>query len=250
MDYKILICDDDRYQIKFVEGLLTRASFDLDVSLNIQQFTQGEKALEYLQSNPESVSDIHVFLLDIEMPDVDGLTIGKYIKYIDSGAIIVYITGFRNYAVDAFGVRAFNYMMKPITYEGFLPIFKESLSQAQNKHVSKNFERYFLVDKKEGSYKINYDDILYFEKYLHKIIAVTEVGEHEFYGSFKVLKDKLEMNSFVQCHQSYIVNLNKIDSYKLQQLTLKKGKVTLPVSKASIKEVKESLSRHVFSERG
>lgn len=246
MEYQIFMCDDDPAQITNLDFWLNRVSFDLDLEIKRTSFSNSKEALHYLTRHSESIKNIQVFLLDIEMPDIDGITLAKFIRSHDPDAVIVYITGFRSYAVDAFEVRAFNYLMKPLTYEAFMPVIKDSLKIAFERKLKVNSEKYYVLDRKEAHIRLNYNDILYFEKFIHRIKVVTQKDSHEFYGSLKTLKEQLDMEVFVQCHQSFIVNMTKVEGYKGQEITLNNGKFSLPVSKASVKVVKERLGNQFF----
>lgn len=246
MEYQIFMCDDDPAQITNLKFWLNRVSFDLDLEINTTSFSNSKEALHYLTRNSESIKDIHLFLLDIEMPEIDGITLAKFIRSHDADAVIVYITGFRSYAVDAFEVRAFNYLMKPLTYEAFKPVIRESLNIAFERKFKVTSEKYYVLDRKEAHIRLNYNDILYFEKFIHRIKVVTQRDSHEFYGSLRTLKEELDMDVFVQCHQSFIVNMTKVDGYKGQEITLNGGKLSLPVSKASVRAVKERLGNQFF----
>jgi DNA-binding LytR/AlgR family response regulator len=136
--------------------------------------------------------------------------------------------------------------MKPLTYEAFKPVVMEGIHLSSERKLRIKTDKYYVVDKKEQNLKLNYNEILYFEKYLHRIRVVTQKDSHEFYGSLRTLKDQLDMDIFVQCHQSYIVNMNKVDGYKGQEIILSGGKLTLPVSKASVRTVKDRLGNQLF----
>lgn len=250
MKYQIFMCDDDSKQLTNLDFWLNRVSFDLDMEIDRKAFSKSREAANYITTHSEQIKNIHVYLLDIEMPDIDGITLAKHIRSYDPEAVIVYITGFRSYAVDAFEVRAFNYLMKPLTYGAFKPVIVESLRVASERKLQVKSEQFFLMERKEGHMKLFYDDILYFEKFMHRIRVVTLKDSFEFYGSFKALKEQLDMKVFVQCHQSYIVNIGKIEGYKHQEVTFLGGKSVLPVSKASVKAVKERLGNQLFDKRG
>ncbi len=75
-------------------------------SLNL--FRKSEEALKWAEENP-----VDVAFLDIEMPVMNGIELAKRLKEIDRNIRIVFVTAFEQYALQAFGVEAIGYLLKP-----------------------------------------------------------------------------------------------------------------------------------------
>lgn len=79
---------------------------------SLETFNRGEDALKWAEHNP-----VDVAFLDIEMPVMNGIELAKRLKQVDENIRIVFVTAFDQYALQAFGVEAIGYLLKPYTRE-------------------------------------------------------------------------------------------------------------------------------------
>jgi DNA-binding LytR/AlgR family response regulator len=128
-------------------------------------------------------------------------------------------------------------------------VFKGVTQKLKELQAQKEMDQCFIVETKENVTKVFYKDVYYFEKSLRKVKLCYNSNEIVFYGSFKEVKDKLDMRCFTQCHQGYIINNDKISSYKNQQIFIKELNINIPVSKAYIKDVREIIANQIFQKR-
>lgn len=103
------ICVDD-------EALVLRLTVSLCRELprltEVEGFTSARKALEDVQSHPPAVA-----LLDIDMPGMTGMELARRIREISPDTAIIFLTGYQQYAIDAFSVHATGYLLKPVNPE-------------------------------------------------------------------------------------------------------------------------------------
>ncbi len=236
MKLVIGICDDCEEQIEIIENQLMefRDEFKIEV-------LRSTDPLEFFSELEENRPDL-VFL-DIDMDKLDGIKLGERIKEKYRDTIIIYITGYEKYALDAFRVRAFHYLIKPVTIEKFSQVFKEATSLLKD---DKNDKKNYIVKKKGEYIYLNYDDIYYFEKKRHLVKICTVNGDISFYETFKNLLHEIDMNYFIRCHQGYIVNISKVRAYRDQKLILDENLEEIPVSRSHIKEVKEMVENRLL----
>lgn len=235
----IVMCDDDQHQRKEVRKYLDEC-MESD-SYDLHEAESGERLLELVKEKP-----VDIALLDIEMEGMNGIETGHKIRTIYPDAVIVYITSHDDYARDAFKVSAFQYLSKPLDHMEFFQVMQTAVTRNKEIQYRKKRERHFLIERRSIKINLPYSNILYFEKNRHKVVIRSTTGPYELYASFKEIMELLDMDCFVQCHQGYIVNVDKILGYKDRVITLKERDVTLPVSKANIQSVKEALSNRLF----
>ncbi len=124
----IIAVDDETLALDHLTGLLRKAS----AGSTVQGFSDSFEALRYLE---EHAADL-VFL-DIEMCGMNGIALAKRMKDLRPGIGIVFVTGYSNYALDAFSVRANGYLLKPATLERV----REEIEQIDNRQPFGNGKR-------------------------------------------------------------------------------------------------------------
>ena len=236
------ICDDSPEQIELLEGYLQRSEEGSGLTV-----VSSADPAEFLAKLKENKPDL-VFL-DIDMRELNGIELGEKIRAEYDAAVIVYITAYEEYALEAFRVRAFHYLLKPLTEEQFNQVFQEAAALFKKRTLEKPDKKYFTVQRKDEIISLDYDDIDYFEKVGHKIKVHTGNSGLDYYGSFIKLLNEIDPDFFVQCHQGYIVNIDKIRGYRDKVLFLE-GDLAIPVSRSYILTIHEMLAKKLFAGDG
>ena len=104
-----IICVDDE---ELVLGLNMSLCQELKQRPEVEGFTDAYEAITYLRNNK-----VDVAILDINMPQIDGINLAIKVKSNSPDTSVIFLTGYDNYAVDAFRVHASGYLMKPISKE-------------------------------------------------------------------------------------------------------------------------------------
>lgn len=105
---KVIYIDDELMQIKNF-CLTTEKMKQID---SLEVFEKGQEALEWVKEHA-----IDVAFLDIEMPVMNGIELAKKLREINNNIRIIFVTAYAQYALDAFGVDAIGYLLKPYTSE-------------------------------------------------------------------------------------------------------------------------------------
>ncbi|SHK58974.1 LytR/AlgR family response regulator transcription factor [Paramaledivibacter caminithermalis] len=240
MKLTIAVCDDESTIVEIVTSHIK--SQDNNYEVKIIEALSGEELLEKIENKK-----IDVAFLDIEMEGIDGIELGKEIRKKYKDCIIVFITGFKARALEAFDINAFQYILKPITQERFSKCINDINLRLEEKIAFKEKNSIFIINNKKSVVKVKYKDIFYFEKLLNKIKVYTSEGDYEYYGTLKELKKELDMEkSFIQCHQGYIVNMSKIYKLKDKQIYMRDIKGYVPVSRKYKTEIKKILEENLF----
>ena len=85
---------------------------DLSTDISVNGFTDAYEALEWIRSNPADIA-----LLDIDMPQMNGITLAAQIKKIKPDMVILFLTAYKEFAFDAFQVHPNGYLLKPLEPE-------------------------------------------------------------------------------------------------------------------------------------
>ncbi|MBU5676257.1 LytTR family DNA-binding domain-containing protein [Alkaliphilus sp. MSJ-5] len=240
MILNIGICDDDSVHVDLIKSYIH--CIDMPYKVNYILAYSGEELLEKIKGYV-----IDVVFLDIEMKDLDGIQTGRKIREKDKDAVIVYLTGYRKYALEAFEIESFNYLIKPIIKEKFIRVMEKILLRLEERQALQEKKKTFPIQTKDKLIQLQYDDIYYFEKHFRKIKIYTLNETIEFYGSMKDLLEKIDFKYFVRCHQSYIVNKRKIREIRENTIVLKeKDEWNIPISRTYKKETIDSFCEILF----
>lgn len=219
---KIAICDDNESDVLRTKTLLSDHPF-IKHSI-IDTYTSGSELLETIQNSKK----YDAFFLDIDMPGINGLELGKKLKELLPKSYIVFITSYPQYSIDAFDCEAFHYLLKPINIEKAISI----LTRLVKKYQSEN--RYYIIKVKNENYRIPIKDIYYIECCRKHIIYHLKDKTYETIGRISKVHLDLESYGFVQIHQGYIVNMDKISQFDKYWVILSNGqKVMISVRRKS-----------------
>lgn len=231
--YKIAVCDDEEAVSAQVKELIT----EWNPSVDVVCFSSGEELLENYQS-------YEAVFLDIDMAGMNGIETGKAIRKMDKDTKIVYLTAYRDYVSGAFGVHAFQYLLKPVNKKAIWNVLEEIFryTKAAEKKIILDFH---TVD---GSLCLPVERIYFFEYENRKIRIVTD--EEQYYMSDKIgnVAKRMAEFGFSMPHQSFVVNMFHVKNVKNQQIFLDNG-MDIPLSQKKQKiwrqELMEYLSRRL-----
>lgn len=203
--YYISICDDNDEELEKICGIIKNYSAENNINAEVNTFSSGGKLLEYEEMN--RFSDIYI--LDIIMPDMNGIQLGKAIRQKNPEAFIIFLTTSKDYALESYSVKAFSYLIKPAVRENVEAELSDCFSR-----IKKPPER-FVLKCTQGTVSVRAADILYIEYYNHHMIyrlAGGKVIEGTYFrGTFdSVITDYIKNGSFIKSSASYLVNMNHI----------------------------------------
>ncbi len=200
------------------------------------------------------IKELHpqVVFLDIQMPGLNGLEVSKSLASLDPKPLIVFVTAYNEYALNAFEVEAVDYLLKPISEvrlsqtakrlkELLQPRLAERLENLLQQHDKKTFSRHIPVEKNGRIILLEPDEIICFFADCGYIVARTQAGDFITDFTLNELQEKTDQRTFFRCHKSYIVNLDYIkeiipwtySSYKL----IMTNRDEIPVSRQKSKDL-------------
>ncbi|MPW24573.1 response regulator [Alkalibaculum sp. M08DMB] len=240
MTYRLAVCDDQESIVLTLKKYIQEISYEEGFEIQIDIYDNPIELLKKFQDDPFIYN---LIFLDVDMPEMNGLDVGARIKDVNEYAITVFVTAHDKYALKAFEVGAFNYIVKPINKEKLRDTLGKSLRLITKLSIDEQSMYITIYDK--GKYiKILYKDILYFEKHGNKIIITCEDCEYESYLTFKKLKELLGNQFFVQCHRGAIVHKEKIIRLENNMVIMDKNH-KIPVSKNYLNDIKETFFEYL-----
>ena len=207
-----------------------------------KEFDSPLDALKYLQDNK-----IDIIFLDINMPELDGMSLGKILSKLNENLKIVFITAYKEYAAEAFEIRAFDYLLKPYSEKRINEVLDNLTKERKSEHI-KDISKINKVTVTSGDkmYVISINNIYYIEAGEKESMVYTK--DNSYSSKIKISKweEMLPKNKFYRTHRSYMVNLDKITEVEpwfngTYVLKIQDLKFKIPVSRNNIKEFKEIL---------
>lgn len=198
------------------------------------------EAISFLQNN-----SVDLLFLDIQMP---GLLGTNFIRTINNPPKVIFTTAYRKFALEGFELNAIDYLLKPISFDRFL--------KGVNKVLHLNFQPvnvthqlaepileqsqaflYLRADRK--MVKILFDDIMFIESLKDYIKIVTVNKTVISRQSISSLENMLPKDAFLRIHRSFIVAINRIDSFNGESIDIAKNE--LPIGRLFKHEVSNQL---------
>ena len=153
MNLKIGICDDDPAQVTLTETLTASWAKENGHSIKIKTYKDAESFL----FDFEEENDFDILLLDIEMGDMNGVTLAKNIRKKSETVQIIIITGYSDYISDGYDVAALHYLMKPLKAEKLFEVLNRAAVKI------KKDEKTLTVRTEEETFRIPIREIKYID---------------------------------------------------------------------------------------
>ncbi len=207
----------------------------------VGEFEDSIPALSFFEKN-----NVDVIFLDINMPNMNGMTLANILSKFNRKPKIVFITAHAKYAVEAFGVRAFDYILKPYSKEKITGCI-ESLVESYNKVNMEKEREITRITLWEGEkmFVFPLEKILVFEACDRETKVFLQNKIYFSKQKISCLEKELPKN-FFRTHRSYIVNMNKINEIvpwfnSTYNLKIENLDLDIPVSRNNLKEFRKLL---------
>ena len=227
----ILICDDMISEAYKLERLLNDSGFEVNTTV----FTDANDALEHIRSGVT----VDVCFLDIVMPGMSGVELAAAMRFEKYSGEIVFLTTSNEYAAESYQVKAFSYLIKPPDSDGVHKILSE-LEQAK-----KDDDTAGIIVKAAGSKRlVLFRDISHVEVMGNNIhFRLTDGTEAITRATFAETAPALLADKrFIQCHRSYIVNMDDISRVQGSEDFITQNGAMVPISRNYPNAVKQYIA--------
>ncbi|MCM1160056.1 MAG: LytTR family DNA-binding domain-containing protein [Roseburia sp.] len=224
MSFRVAICDDEEEICEEIR----RKLLSIKPMYEIVIYHSGKELLQ-------EEDGFQLVFLDIDMADLNGMETAELLRKRGTDECIIFLSGYREYMEEAFKVKAFRFLNKPIEPE----CFKEAVLEAEREIGS---DRKLEVHVAYDIYIISIKDIVYMEAFgdgtyifLRKdeMIRTTEPLKYWF--------EKVGTEDFFQVHKSYIVAYAYVKGLRKTEVIMEFAKETIPVSRRKRNDFRESL---------
>ncbi|MDF2547099.1 MAG: hypothetical protein K0R93_1997 [Anaerosolibacter sp.] len=202
MILRTLIVDDQMEMRKIMKQILDEVPY-------VKVVGEAKNGLELLDFSLELSPDI--IFIDIEIPGINGIEAAKEIRKRDPDVHLVFATGYRDYAGEAFDVYATDYIQKPYSRERIMQTL-DRVKSLMKKEKNDEEKLVSILSNRTKRY-IKLGDILFIESRNRKIYVFTAQEEIECNETLNEIYDLLDQR-FMRTHKSFIVNLDRIRCVK------------------------------------
>ncbi len=221
------ICDGDTAVRAMLSSFICRYREETGLNVQVLSYDSGEKLLRHYPL------EMDLIFLEIPFTHMNGIEIARRIRTVDASVGIVFLTTVLNHVLEAYDVRANNYLIKPLRYARFL----QEVEDARQRHGQ---NRFFLETTASGVYKIYVRSIRWVETEGRNTRIHTETDSILSHHTMKEHHQTLFEPTFVRCHTGYLVNLLYMDRLAGNELVLLGGG-TIPVSRQRRADVLERI---------
>lgn len=212
-EIKVLIADDETPARNRLRELLG----DIEHTRLIGEAKNGQEVINLATEN-----QVDLVLLDIRMPQMDGIEAAGHLQKLATPPAIIFITAYDAYAVQAFDMNALDYLLKPIRLERLQAAIDKAsrLSQAQVSALKpmQNQRSHFSVVERGRVLLVPIDEVIYLRAELKYITVRTKEREYLIEDSLTSIEQEFG-NRFIRLHRNCLVAQNSIMGYERRQQT-------------------------------
>ncbi|WP_435952646.1 LytR/AlgR family response regulator transcription factor [Dryocola sp. BD626] len=238
---KVIIVEDEVLAQQELNWLIKEHS-QMEI---VATFDDGMDVLKYLQHH-----EVDAIFLDINIPSLDGVLLAQNISKFAHKPFIVFITAWKEHAVEAFELEAFDYILKPYQESriiGMLQKLEAAYQQQTAPHAASQTGRENVtinLVKDERIIVTDINDIYYAEAHEKMTFVYTRREAYVMPMNITEFCSRLPESHFFRCHRSYCVNLSKIREIEpwfnnTYILRLRDLDFQVPVSRSKVKEFRQ-----------
>lgn len=233
----IAVCDDQAEELEGLTALLQLWQKERRTALRFRTFRSAAELLDAAGKEPFTL-----YLLDVMMPGTDGLTAAREIRCFDDAADLIFLTSSPGFAYESYGVRALDYLLKPIRGEMLFPILDRL-------HLREQQPREGLTLKCGSTLvRVPFSQLTYVEvSGKHLYFNLTDGSVRQVYGTLKEYEPLLLGRSeLMRVHRSYIVNMLQVAELSPAGIRTFSGK-EIPVSRLLYPQLQKDYMKLLFA---
>ena len=224
MKLRCLLIDDEPPALKVLQSHIAQIS-GLEV---VGLCSNALEAMDVLHRR-----QVDVMFLDIKMPKIIGT---EFLRNLSHSPKVIFVTAYREYAVEGFELDAVDYMVKPVSFERFLKAIDRlkrvtgENSLAETKQHSSKPEAFVYLKAEKAMREIFVNDITYIESFKDYVKLYFDNGKYLLVKqSIKAIENLLSEHNFIRVHRSYMVSVPRISGYT--NMTIQLSSTEIPIGR-------------------
>ena len=223
----IAICDDEK---KILDDLSQRVNGILE-DVDVSCYSDGRSLISDIEKR-----SFDIIMLDIDMPEMNGLTVAENIPQMAVKPLIIFVTSHDELVYDSLMLHPFGFVRKTHMDDELKKILKDA-----EKEVNSS-EKHFFFHTASGDVKLRLEDILYFESEGNYIKVITAEEKYRFRETMQTLEISLSTDGFVRIHKGFLLNPDCVKMLKTDSVILCND-VQLPFGRSYLESARKKLMR-------
>ena len=233
---KCIAVDDEPFGLKLLEDNISKVPF-LEL---VAACTNAFEAMAVLEKNK-----IDLIFIDIQMPGLSGM---EFIASMEQKPLVIFVTAYKQYALDSYDLSVVDYLVKPVSLERFIKACnraKEIYELKSQKHHA-TFQKpadYFFVNVDYSQLKVMFNDIIWMEGLRDYVKIYLKSKNHPLLirSSLKALEPELPAHEFIRFHKSYLASIDSITSVRKNSILIKD--IELPIGETYKEGVERMINK-------
>lgn len=235
---RIAIVDDSREMLSIAKEIVCRKAAKVyrNRECEVCTFVNPETLLYELEESQY----FDIFLLDIEMPRMNGIELAKMIRRISGDTFIIFLTSHAEFAIEGYekDIKAYRYVLKSSMNEKLPEVMEELMD-----HCVRQEKNYYYIANQHRVERLKCEDIIYIKKDGKNCILYDSRGGHVDRNTIEKVKNYLEPFGFIGIDRGRVVNIEHIDKIAKNEVYMDDG-TSLEISRANIMRVKRSVAEY------
>lgn len=241
---RIAVCDDQPKELERIREYLAEYLGVYALEAEIKTFSHPDRLLTAIESER-----FHLYILDIVMPMVSGLELGREIRRLDREAQIVYATTEPQFALQAYAASPANYLVKPVEKRQLFDTLTLAISKTDPAE-----EQTLSVKTADSLRVVRLSDIVCCEYRSHAVVFCLKSGEEvlsrtvrESFSEYcaPILRDR----HFLQCHSAFIINMRQVERFAKDCFVLC-GEKAVPIAAKQYAAVRDHYMDYLMAKEG
>ena len=236
---KLALCDDNQEHCNIMQEMIQAYLTDHpELTCKIFTFTSSPKLLA-----AEEDEKFDLFILDVVMPQLSGIDLGKKLRELGSSGMIIYLTVSKEYAMESYATQAFQYLTKPIQKDKLFQVLDAAIIELENHH-----KHSIQIKTKDGLHLARLDHIMYAElvdRTIHyHLYNNQQIISRTVRTSFQTeIMPLLADSRFALCSAGLLVNLYYVIALEKNSMLLDNGERT-PMARSYAAQIRQHWSNY------
>lgn len=206
---KAAVCDDEKIFHKEVSVLLRKYMQSRNIEIYTDFYENGEELLK-------SKWEYDLIFLDYQMEGINGIETAEKLREANSDSVIIFISAYPAAALDAYEVKTFRFLVKPIDEAKLFKALDDYLRSIDRDNL-------LFLNTHEGNYKIKNSEIIYLEGDGKYTTVRTKKHSFRIRLNLKQLEQKLPKSKFIRCSKSFVVGFSHISNHNSTEIVFDNG---------------------------